>query len=89
MSSLLDVLAGVTQIIRLFSVVHAFIFLARRIQSFLSLVGCEVDFCVLTIQSFSTCWAFNFILHFLGRKNRRHRDSNSRPNVSEGYEVTN
>ena len=31
------------------SAVHAFIFLARRIQPFLSLVDREVEFCVLTI----------------------------------------
>ena len=43
---------------------QAFIFLARRIQPFLSLVDREVEFCVLTIQSFSTRWAF-FILFYL------------------------
>ena len=55
-SSLLDVPAGVTQeeghtefLIHLFSAVRASIFLARRIQSFLSLVDCEVGICVLTI----------------------------------------
>ena len=54
-SSSLDV-AGVTQeeghtrfLIHLPSAVHAFIFLARRIQPFLSLVDREVEFCVLTI----------------------------------------
>ena len=31
------------------SAVRALIFLARRIQPFLSLVDCEVEFCVLTI----------------------------------------
>ena len=31
------------------SAVHALIFLARRIQPFLSLVDREVEFCVLTI----------------------------------------
>ena len=35
-------------------------FLARRIQPFLSLVDREVEFCVLTIESFSTHWAFLF-----------------------------
>ena len=56
LSSLLDVPAGVTQeeghtrfLIRLPSAVHAFIFLARRIQPFLSLVDREVEFRVLTI----------------------------------------
>ena len=56
-SSLLDVPAGVTQeeghtefIIHLPSAVRALIFLARRIQPFLSLVDREVDFfLVLTI----------------------------------------
>ena len=66
-SGLLDVPAGVTQEeghtrfpSHLPSAVHALIFLARRIQPFLSFVGREVEFCVLTIQSFSTCWAFFF-----------------------------
>ena len=35
--------------VHLLSAVRALIFLARRIQSFLSLVDCEVEFCVLTI----------------------------------------
>ena len=55
-SSSLDVPAGVTQeeghtrfLIHLLSAVRAFIFLARRIQPFLSLVDSEVEFCVLTI----------------------------------------
>ena len=55
-SSSLDVPAGVTQeeshtgfFIYLTSAVRASIFLARRIQPFLSLVGREVEFCVLTI----------------------------------------
>ena len=55
-STSLDVPAGVTQeeghtgfLIRLPSAVRALIFLARRIQPFLSLVDCEVEFCVLTI----------------------------------------
>ena len=46
----------------------------------------EVELCVLTIKSFSSCWAFFF---FVVRKNSCYRDPNSRPNVSEGYEVTN
>ena len=49
------------------SAVRAFIFLARRIQPFLSLVDRKVEL----------------------RKNPSYRDSNSRLNVSEGYEVTN
>ena len=63
----MDVPAGVTQeegntgfYIHLLSAVLALIFLARRIQPFLSLVDREVEFCVLTIQSFSTRWAFLF-----------------------------
>ena len=55
-SSSLEVPAGVTQeeghtgfSIHLLSAVRAFIFLARRIQPFLSLVDCEVDFCVIII----------------------------------------
>ena len=55
-SSSLDVPAGVTQeeghtgfLIHLLSAVRALIFLARRIQPFLSLVDSEVEFCVLTI----------------------------------------
>ena len=58
-SSSLDIPAVVTQeeghtgfLIHL-SAVRAFIFLAKRIQPFLSLVDREVEFCVLTIQSFS------------------------------------
>ena len=70
-SSSLDVPAGVTQeeghtgfLIHLLSAVRALIFLARRIQPFLSLVDREVEFCVLTIKSFSTRWAFFFFLFF-------------------------
>ena len=55
-SSSLDVPAGVTQeeghtgfLIHLLSAVRALIFLARRIQPFLSLDDREVEFCVLTI----------------------------------------
>ena len=54
-SSSLDVPAGVTQeeghtgfLIHLPSAVRAWIFVARRIQPFLSLVDREVEFCVLT-----------------------------------------
>ena len=52
----MDVPAGVTQeegntgfSIHLLSAVLALIFLARRIQPFLSLVDREVEFCVLTV----------------------------------------
>ena len=52
----MDIPAGVTQeeghtgfLIHLLSAVHALLFLARRIQPFLSLVDREVESCVLTI----------------------------------------
>ena len=52
----IDIPAGVTQeeghtgfLIHLLSAVHALLFLARRIQPFLSLVDREVESCVLTI----------------------------------------
>ena len=55
-SSSLDVPAGVTKeeghtgfFIHLLSAVRALIFLARRIQPFLSLVDREVEFCVIII----------------------------------------
>ena len=55
-SSSLDVPAGVAQeeghtgfFIHLLSAVRALIFLARRMQPFLSLVDLKVEFCVLTI----------------------------------------
>ena len=75
-SSSLDVPAGVTQeeghtgfLIHVLSAVRALIFLARRIQPFLSLVDREVEFCVLTIQSFSARWTFLFLFFsFLVRK---------------------
>ena len=92
-SSSLDVSTGVTQeeghtgfLIHLPSVVRAFIFLARRIQPFPSLVDREVEFCVLTTQSFSTYLLSIFIFYF--RKKNVYRDSNSSPNVSEGCDVT-
>ena len=89
----MDVPAGVTQeeghtgfLIHLPPAVRALIFLARRIQPFLSLVDREVEFCVLTMQSFST-WAF-FIYFIFSEKHPVYRDSNSRSNVSEGYKAT-
>ena len=52
----MDAPAGVTQeeghtgfLIHLLSAVRTLIYLARRIQPFLSLVDREVEFCVLTI----------------------------------------
>ena len=68
---LVDVPAEVTQeegrtgFLHLPSAVIALIFLARRIQPFLSLVYREVEFCVLTNYSFSTCWAFFISFYFL------------------------
>ena len=63
-SSSLDVPAGVTQeeghtgfLIHLLSAVRALIFLARRIQSFLSLVDREVEF---------LCTNDSIVLHPLG-----------------------
>ena len=81
-SSSLDVPAGVTQeedhtgfLIHLLSAVRALTFLARRIQPFLSLVDREVEFRVLTIQSFSTRWAFLFLFfYFFSEKNPVCRD---------------
>ena len=68
-SNSLDVPAGVTQeeghagfFIHLLSAVRALIFLARRMRPFLSLVDREVEFCVLTISSFSTRRALAAIL---------------------------
>ena len=85
--SSLDVPAGVTQeeghtgfLIHLPSAVHAFIFVVDR----------EVELCVQTIESFSTCWAFFisfFILFYfiiVGKKKKkknRYRGSNSGSNV--------
>ena len=66
-----DVPAGVTQeeghtgFLHLPSAVLALIFLARRIQPFLSLVDREVEFCVLTsYESLFTCWAFFVLFYF-------------------------
>ena len=70
----MDVPAGVTQeegntgfSIHLLSAVLALIFLARRIQPFLSLVDREVEFCVLTIFNRSTPVG-HFYLFFSVRK---------------------
>ena len=69
--SSLGIPAGVTQeeghtgfLIHLPSAVYAFIFLARRIQPFLSLVGREVEFCVL--HSLGVFFVFCF---FFSEKN--------------------
>ena len=49
---------GHTGLLHLPLAVIALIFVARRIQPFLSLVDRESIFCLLMIQSFSSCWAF-------------------------------
>ena len=87
-SNSLDVSAGVTQeeghtgfLIHLPSAVHAFIFLARRIQPFLSLVDREVGFFLCTndlVESFSTCWAFLFLLLFFLGRLLRERKTNTK-----------
>ena len=87
--SSLDVPAGVTQeeghtgfVIHLPSAVHAFI----------SLVTVKSNFCVLTIQSFSTCWAFFFFFNYIIEKKikiNRYWDLNSRTNVAGDYEGDN
>ena len=61
------------------------IFLARRIQPFLSLVDRDVEFCVVTNQSFSTCWAFFF---FCEKKSQLPGFATHVP-TSEGFAVTN
>ena len=83
----MDVPAGATLeeghtgfLIHLPSAVHAFIFLARKIQPFLSLVDGEVEFC-------SSPLVGHFYFYFLVRKNPSYQDLNSRPNVSEGTEL--
>ena len=86
-SSSWDVPAGVTQeeghtgfFIHLLPAVRALIFFARRIQPFLSLVDREVEFCVLTIQSFSTRWAFLvLVFSFFSEKNPVYRDRTQVP----------
>ena len=60
--------------------VIALMFLVRRIRPFLSLVDLIVESCALTI--------FNRSL-LSGETSYSYRDSNPRPNVSEGFEVTN
>ena len=89
----MDVPAGVTQEegntgfsihpIHLLSAVLALMFLARRIQPFLSLVDREAEFCVLTISSFSTRWVFLFSFFSFSVRKICSPGSNSRPNVSE------
>ena len=78
-SSSLDVPAGVTQeeghtgfLVHLPSAVHAFIFLARRIQPFLSLVDHEVEFCVLRPFFTLSFFPIGNCLFPIGRKNPCH-----------------
>ena len=74
----LDVPAGVTQekahtgfLIHLLSAVRALIFLARRIQPFLSLVDREVEFLCTNDLIVLTRWAFlGLVFSFLVRKIR-------------------
>ena len=78
----MDVPAGVTQeeghtgfLIHLLSAVHALMFLARRIQPFLSLVDREVEFCVLKILIvLHPLGIFIFVFEFLSEKNPICRD---------------
>ena len=79
---------GHTGFLHLPSAVLASIFLARRVQPFLSLVDSKVKFCVLTNYSFSTCWAF-FVF---ARKNPSSCDCTeiqTHVPTSDGFEVTN
>ena len=71
----MDIPAGVTQeeghtgfLIHLLSAVHALLFLARRIQPFLSLVDREVESCVLTILIVLHPLGIFFFFSFLVRK---------------------
>ena len=48
-------------LIHLLSAVRALVFLARRIQPFLSLVDCEVEFCVPTINRSPPVGHFYFV----------------------------
>ena len=92
-SGLLDVPAGVTQeeghtefLIHLTSAVRALIFLARRIQPFLPSSTVKSNF---VYQRFNRSPHGHFIFLFFSEENPSYRGSNSRPNVSEGFEVTN
>ena len=90
-SSSLDVPAGVTReeghtgfLMHLFSAVRALLFLARRIQPFLSLVDREVEFCVDLIV-LHPLGVFIFIFYFFSEKNPVCRD---RTHVPTGQKVT-
>ena len=90
MSKSLEVPAGVTQEFSstFLLPVLALIFLVRIIQSFLSLVDREVEFLRTNDLIVLHLLGIYFILfiYLVGKKkNPRYRDSNSRPNASEGY----
>ena len=79
-SSSLDVPAGVTQekghtgfFILPLSAVRALVFLARRIQPFLSLVDREVEFCILT-NDLIVLHPLNILFLFFSEKNAVCRD---------------
>ena len=64
-------------------------FLVRRIQPFLFLVNREVEFLrtnELIVLHLLGIYFILFIYLVWGKKKNRYRDSNSRPNASEGYE---
>ena len=91
-----DVTAGVRQeeghtgFLHLASAMLALIFLARRIQPFIFLVDREVEFCVLTISSFSATFFF-FFFFFWSKNFSSCDDTEIRTHIptSEGFEVTN
>ena len=94
----LDVPAGVTQeeghtgfLIHLPSAVHAFIFAREGFSRSFPPSTVKSDFVYYDLINRSPLLVghFFFIFIFLVRKNPSYRDSNPRPNVSEGYEVTN
>ena len=90
-SSSSDVPAGVAQeeghtgFLILPSAVHALIFLARRIQPFFSLVDREGR--ILCTNDLNLLHLLGIFFFFSEEKSRL-PGSNSRPDVSEGYEVT-
>ena len=70
--------------------VLALIFLVRRIQPFLSLVDREVEFLrtndLIALHLLGIYSILFIYLFSVEKTNPRYRDSNSRPNASEGYE---
>ena len=55
---------GHTGFLHLPPAVLALIFLARRVQPFISLIDRDIEFRVQTNRPFSACWAFFFTLLF-------------------------